>query len=170
MNSKTFSTEAELMTYLDGVMSKVIESVSDKLLKDFLHHLDETIYSPKPGKYHRYYKNGGFYAGWYIQDDVKKKCREYVKSLVFDGDRLIAPEEDMHNSQMTHGGRDGNDIRDIIAMVLNNPMYNDYYAYNGGAKYLEDSNQGYWDSYISDIEKKCEKWFDNELKKYNIRG
>lgn len=165
---KTFKNETEIQRYFNKVVKSVIEAVSEKLLYDFLVHLDKTIYAAPKGEYARYYKEGGFYSGWKIKDEVNKKLGDYVKALVFDGNLLIAPQNDMINSQMSHGGNDGKDIRDIMAMVLNNIADNDYYSYHGGARYLEHTNVGYWDSYLRDIDKKIIKWFNEELKKYDI--
>ena len=167
MATKTFKNYNEMKIYFDEVMRQVIESVSDKLLKDFRDHLDKTVYGAPTGEYVRYKDNGGFLSGWKISEDISKKAQEYVRSLVFDGSLLIAPQDDMINSQMSHGGRDGSDIRELMAMVLNNIADNDYYSYNGGANYLE-GNKGYWDSYISDLNDKVIGWFDGELKKYGI--
>ena len=90
--------------------------------------------------------------------------------MVFDGSRLIAPQNDMKNSQMSHGGHDGSDVRNLMAMILNNAYDNLMYSYNGGALYLTElSSQGYWDSYVLDLDKKIIKWFDKELGKYGIK-
>ena len=152
------------------IMEEVIEAVPQKLLKDFLKHLDETIYAAKPGEYTRYYKNGGFYSGWKIDDKKNKQIGDYVRSLVFDGKRLVAPQNDMINSQRAHGGNDGKDIRNLMAVILNNAYDNLMYSYNGGALYLSElDSPGYWDSYVSNLDLKIQKWFSEELKKYGIQ-
>jgi hypothetical protein len=145
------------------------------LLKDFQEHIKNTIYSAKPGKYVRYggsdgLGKGGFGSGWKISDEQNKQIGDYVKALVFDGSKLIAPQNDMRNSQMSHGGHDGEDVRNLMAMILNNAYDNLMYSYNGGALYLAElSSQGYWDSYVIDLDKKIVKWFDKELGKYGIK-
>ena len=83
---------------------------------------------------------------------------------------MVAPQDDMKNSQMSHGGDTGADFRNVMMQILNDPDLNFSYSYNGGAKYFESTNQGYWDSYIIDIKDKCEKWFNKYLKQYGIRG
>ena len=166
----TFNNSIEIEKYFNQVIKKVVEAVSRKLLDDFLKHIDETIYAAKPGEYERYYKDGGFYSGWKISDEQDKQIGDYVKALVFDGSRLIAPQNDMRNSQMSHGGHDGGDVRNLMAMILNNAYDNLMYSYNGGALYLAElSSQGYWDSYVIDLDKKIVKWFDKELGKYGIK-
>ena len=107
---------------------------------------------------------------WKISDEQDKQIGDYVKALVFDGSRLIAPQNDMKNSQMSHGGHDGSDVRNLMAMILNNAYDNLMYSYNGGGLYLAElSSQGYWDSYVIDLDKKIVKWFDKELGKYGIK-
>ncbi len=168
--AQTFNNNNEMENYFNKVIEEVIEAVSNDLLNDFLKHIDETIYAAKPGEYERYYKDGGFYSGWKISDEQDKQIGDYVKALVFDGSRLIAPQNDMRNSQMSHGGHDGSDVRNLMAMILNNAYDNLMYSYNGGALYLAElSSQGYWDSYIIDLDKKIVKWFDKELGKYGIK-
>ena len=175
MATQIFNNEQELKTYFDSIMQQVIEAVSNDLLKDFQEHIKNTIYSAKPGKYVRYggsdgLGKGGFGSGWKISDEQNKQIGDYVKALVFDGSRLIAPQNDMRNSQMSHGGDTGADFRNVMMQILNDPDLNFSYSYNGGAKYFESTNQGYWDSYIIDIKDKCEKWFNKYLKQYGIRG
>lgn len=168
--AQTFNNNNEMKSYFNKVIEEVIEAVSNDLLNDFLKHIDETIYAAKPGEYERYYKDGGFYSGWKISDEQDKQIGDYVKALVFDGSRLIAPQNDMRNSQMSHGGHDGSDVRNLMAMILNNAYDNLMYSYNGGALYLAElSSQGYWDSYVVDLDKKIVKWFDKELGKYGIK-
>lgn len=168
--AQTFNNNNEMENYFNKVIEEVIEAVSNDLLNDFLKHIDETIYAAKPGEYERYYKDGGFYSGWKISDEQDKQIGDYVKALVFDGSRLIAPQNDMRNSQMSHGGHDGSDVRNLMAMILNNAYDNLMYSYNGGALYLAElSSQGYWDSYVLDLDKKIVKWFDKELGKYGIK-
>lgn len=168
--AQTFNNNNEMKSYFNKVIEEVIEAVSNDLLNDFLKHIDETIYAAKPGEYERYYKDGGFYSGWKISDEQDKQIGDYVKALVFDGSRLIAPQNDMRNSQMSHGGHDGSDVRNLMAMILNNAYDNLMYSYNGGALYLTElSSQGYWDSYVIDLDKKIVKWFDKELGKYGIK-
>lgn len=168
--AQTFNNNNEMKSYFNKVIEEVIEAVSNDLLNDFLKHIDETIYAAKPGEYERYYKDGGFYSGWKISDEQNKQIGDYVKALVFDGSRLIAPQNDMRNSQMSHGGHDGGDVRNLMAMILNNAYDNLMYSYNGGALYLAElSSQGYWDSYVIDLDKKIVKWFDKELGKYGIK-
>jgi hypothetical protein len=168
--AQTFNNNNEMENYFNKVIEEVIEAVSNDLLNDFLKHIDETIYAAKPGEYERYYKDGGFYSGWKISDEQDKQIGDYVKALVFDGSRLIAPQNDMRNSQMSHGGHDGSDVRNLMAMILNNAYDNLMYSYNGGALYLAElSSQGYWDSYVIDLDKKIVKWFDKELGKYGIK-
>jgi len=168
--AQTFNNNNEMKSYFNKVIEEVIEAVSNDLLNDFLKHIDETIYAAKPGEYERYYKDGGFYSGWKISDEQDKQIGDYVKALVFDGSRLIAPQNDMRNSQMSHGGHDGGDVRNLMAMILNNAYDNLMYSYNGGALYLAElSSQGYWDSYVIDLDKKIVKWFDKELGKYGIK-
>ena len=170
MATQIFNNEQELKTYFDSIMQQVIEAVSSDLLKDFLGHLDNTIYAAPKGEYDRYYKQGGFYSGWKISEDVSKATQQYVRSLIFDGSQLVAPQDDMKNSQMSHGGDTGADFRNVMMQILNDPDLNFSYSYNGGAKYFESTNQGYWDTYIIDIKDKCEKWFNKYLKQYGIRG
>ena len=168
--AKIFDNSTEMESYFNKVIEEVIEAVSKDLLDDFLKHLDNTIYKAKPGEYSRYYNDGGFYSGWTISEEINKKIGDYVRSLIFDGNRLIAPQNDMINSQMSHGGNDGSDIRNIMPMVLNNIMDNDFYSYNGGALYLSElNNEGYWDSYTKDLDRKVNKWFNQELNKYGIK-
>lgn len=170
MATKIFDNPIEMENYFNQIIEKVIEVVSHNLLNDFLKHLDDTIYAAKPGEYERYYKDGGFYSGWKISEEQNKQIGDYVRALVFDGSRLIAPSSDMKNSQMSHGGSDGSDVRNLMAMILNNAYDNLMYSYNGGALYLADLNsEGYWDSYVKDLDKKIYKWFNEELKKYGIQ-
>lgn len=169
MATKLFVNSKEMESCFNQIMEEVIEAVSQKLLKDFLKHLDETIYAAQPGEYTRYYKNGGFYSGWKIDDKKSKQIGNYVRSLVFDGKLLVAPQNDMINSQMSHGGDTGADFRNVMMQILNDPDLNFSYSYNGGAKYFENNSQGYWDSYMNDLDVKINKWFSDELKKYGIQ-
>ena len=57
-----------------------------------------------------------------------------------------------------------------MANILNDIQSNDIYSYAGGAKYLSDgaNSEGYWTSYLRDIDKKVESWLDTEFKKHGI--
>lgn len=160
------ASTTQLNKDLGIILEMVMDNVSDMLLKDFLQHLDATVYSKPPAKstYHRYKEDGGFYSGWLID-----KFDKYTRTLMFDGNRLKSPQDDMVNSQITHSGNhDTGDIRDIIAHVLNDADWNKDMSINGGAYYLRNSDDGYWDTYIDNIDKKIEKWLDKEFKKYGI--
>ena len=170
--AQIFNNENELKNYFNKVIKEAVEAVSEKLLKDFLKHLDETVYGVKPGEYTRYYKDGGFYSGWKISEENNKQIGDYVKALIFDGSRLIAPQNDMINSQRSHGdGEFGLDLRNIMMDILNdyNKNRSKEYSYNKGALYLQHNTQGYWDTYVVDLDKKIIKWFDDELKQYGIQ-
>lgn len=167
--AKIFKNEKELKQYLYKIEAEVIDAVSKKLLEDFQKHLRATIYGAAPGEYQRYEDKGGFFSGWEIITGVKSAINDYAKTLIFNGNRLIAPQNDMRNSQMSHGGRNGEDIRNMMAEILNNATYNDWYAYNGGAKYLSGGGVGYWTSYLEGVEDKIDKWFDDEFLKYGIK-
>lgn len=163
MNFNYICNSSELNKTLSSILEEVINSVSEKMLEDFRGHLDATIYSAPTGSYERYYDRGGFYSGWDID-----KSDKYIRQLFFDGNKLISPQNDARNSQMSHGGREGEDIRDMIAAVLNDARYNDWYSYNGGAKYLTEVGNGYWDTYLATIDEKIEKWLNKEFSKYGI--
>lgn len=169
MAKKVFNNSSEIEKYFNKVIKEVIEAVSKKLLEDFLAHLNKTIYAAPVGEeYKRFKDKGGFYSGWIIQDEQRKDIGDYVKSLVFKGGNLIAPTPD---NKLAHGGLSGGDQRGKMAWILNDLAANYDYSYNGGAKYLTyDSNNtiGYWDSYLQNWEKKCEKWFTEKLKQYGI--
>lgn len=167
--ARTFKNGTEMKQYFYKVEAKVIDAVSAKLLADFQNHLDKTIYAAPPGEYQRYYNNGGFYSGWEIVTGVKSITNDYVKTLMFDSNKLIAPQNDMRNGQMSHGGRDGGDIRSMMAEVLNNASDNYYYSYSGGAKYLINGGIGYWTSYLETLESKIYEWLDAEFAKYGIK-
>lgn len=166
----TFNNSIEIEKYFNQVIKKVVEAVSRKLLDDFLIHLDETIYSAPTGtEYKRFKDKGGFYSGWGIRDEQQKEIGDYVKSLIFNGNKLVAPTPD---NKLAHGGLSGGDQRGKMAWILNDLAANYDYAYNEGARYLtKDSGNsiGYWDSYLQKWEKKCEKWFNDEFKKYGIQ-
>ena len=49
--AQIFNNENELKNYFNKVIKEAVEAVSEKLLKDFLKHLDETVYGVKPGEY-----------------------------------------------------------------------------------------------------------------------
>lgn len=170
--AKTFNDNNEMENYFNKVIEEVIEAVSNDLLNDFLKHLDETVYGVEPGEYVRYYKDRGFYSGWKISEENNKQIGDYVKALIFDGSRLIAPQNDMINSQRSHGdGESGLDLRNMMMDILNdyNKNRSKEYSYNKGALYLQHNTQGYWDSYIINLDKKIYKWFDKELGKYGIK-
>lgn len=159
------SNAGQLQKELNHILETVLDNVSKMLLDDFQRHLRDTIYAASEGEYHRYFEQGGFYSGWYI--DYMEK---YVRALGFDGRRLIAPSADNENSQMSHGGNDGKDYRNDMVWILNNLTSNDYYSYNGGANYLAEggTSTGYWTSYLNGIDEKITKWLDKEFKKYGI--
>ena len=175
--AQTFNNNNEMENYFNKVIEKAIEAVSNNLLKDFQEHIKNTIYAAKPGEYERYggtngLGEGGFGSGWKISDEQNKQIGDYVKALVFDGSRLIAPQNDMINSQRSHGdGEFGLDLRNMMMDILNdyNKNRSKEYSYNKGALYLQHNTQGYWDSYIINLDKKIYKWFDKELGKYGIK-
>lgn len=175
--AQTFNNNSEMENYFNKVIEKAIEAVSNNLLKDFQEHIKNTIYSARPGEYVRYggasgLGEGGFGSGWKISDEKNKQIGDYVKSLVFDGSKLIAPQNDMINSQRSHGdGEFGLDLRNMMMEILNDYYMNSSkeYSYSGGAKYLKTPGQGYWDSYLINLDKKIIKWFDEELGEYGIK-
>ena len=152
------ASTTQLNKDLGIILEMVMDNVSDMLLKDFLQHLDATVYSKPPAKstYHRYKEDGGFYSGWLID-----KFDKYTRTLIFDGNRLKSPQDDMVNSQITHSGNhDTGDIRGVIAHVLNDADWNKDMSINGGAYYLRNSDDGYWDTYIDNIDKKIVRYAD----------
>ena len=62
------SNAGQLQKELNQILETVLDNVSDTLLKDFLQHLDATVYSKPPAKstYQRYKEDGGSYGGWLI--------------------------------------------------------------------------------------------------------
>ena len=165
------ASTTQLNNELSDILEKVIDAVSETLLKDFRQHLDATIYAAPKGDYVRNRENGGFYAGWEIKKDQSSALKGYIRRLAFDGSKLVAPSE---SNGWAHGGdwggSPGGDQRGKMAWILNDLTRNDYYSYNGGAKYLADDRNsiGYWSSYLSDIDNKIKKWLDDEFKKYGI--
>lgn len=166
-NLNYIANATQLNKELNNILESVINNVSESLLSDFLAHLDAVMYSVPAGDYERNRENGGFYSGWNISSETMGNLAGYVRSLVFDGSKLVPPSD---YNQGAHGGRYGSDIRDIMAGVLNDIESNDRYSYGGGANYLADgfSNTGYWTSYLWDIDKKINNWLDLEFKKYGI--
>ena len=165
------ASTTQLNKELSDILEKVIDAVSETLLKDFRQHLDATIYAAPKGDYVRNRENGGFYAGWEIKEDQSSALKGYIRRLAFDGSKLVAPSE---SNGWAHGGdwggSPGGDQRGKMPWILNDLTSNDYYSYNGGAKYLADGRNsiGYWDSYLKDIDNKIEKWLNDEFKKYGI--
>ena len=162
----------QLNRELSNILEIVINNVSNTLLKDFQEHLDATIYDAPPGeKYKRNREDGGFYSGWEIRENQSSALKGYIRTLAFDGEKLVAPSE---SNGWAHGGNWGGalggDQRGRMYWILNDITSNDYYSYNRGAKYLADgvSSIGYWDSYLKDIDNKIEKWLNDEFKKYGI--
>lgn len=160
---------SKLNKELSIIVEEVIDVVSDKLLKDFREHLDNTIYKPSEAVYKRYYKLGGFYSGWDID-----KTRKFVRELTFYPDKLIHPSKDGKNdffrTGLAHGGAfpGTEDYRQDMPWILNDITSNDEYSYAGGAHYLETTSEGYWDLYMRNIDNKVEEWLDAEFKKYGI--
>lgn len=162
----------QLNKELSNILEIVINNVSNTLLKDFQGHLDATIYAAPPGKqYERKRGNGGFYSGWEIRENQSSALSGYVRTLAFDGGKLVAPSE---SNGWAHGGNWGGspsgDFRNDMVWILNSWISNNEYSYNYGANYLANdySADGYWDSYLKDIDKKIEKWLNDEFKKYGI--
>lgn len=159
----------QLNKELSNILETVINNVSNTLLKDFQIHLDSTIYAASPGEqYERNRANGGFYSGWEIKENQSSVLSGYVRTLAFDGGKLVAPSE---SNGWAHGGNwggsPGGDQRGKMPWILNDIQANGIYSYAGGANYLY-GNQGYWDSYLKDIDNKIEKWLNDEFKKYGI--
>lgn len=162
----------QLNKELSNILETVINNVSNTLLKDFQGHLDSTIYAAPPGEqYERNRANGGFYSGWEIRENQSSALSGYVRTLAFDGGKLVAPSE---SNGWAHGGNWGGspsgDFRNDMVWILNSWISNNEYSYNYGANYLANdySADGYWDSYLKDIDNKIEKWLNDEFKKYGI--
>lgn len=163
---------AQLNKELSNILEVVINNVSNTLLKDFQGHLDSTIYAAPPGEqYERNRANGGFYSGWEIRENQSSALSGYVRTLAFDGSKLVAPSDD---NGWAHGGNWGGspsgDFRNDMVWILNSWISNNEYSYHYGANYLANdySADGYWDSYLKDIDNKIEKWLNDEFKKYGI--
>ena len=111
---------------------------------------------------------GGFYAGWEIKKDQSSALKGYIRRLAFDGGNLVAPSD--YNG-WAHGGNwggsPGGDQRGKMYWILNDIQSNNDYSYAGGAKYLEN-NDGYWNTYLANIDDKIDKWLNDEFKKYGI--
>ena len=162
----------QLNKELSKILETVVDNVSNTLLKDFQKHLDSTIYAASPGEqYKRNKADGGFYAGWEIKEDQSSALKGYIRRLAFDGSKLVAPSDD---NGWAHGGNWGGspsgDFRNDMVWILNSWISNNEYSYNYGANYLANdySADGYWDSYLKDIDNKIEKWLNDEFKKYGI--
>lgn len=162
------ANSTQLNKELQTILGDVVDAVCNTLLSDFQQHLNATIYAAPEGKeYKRFKENGGFYSGWKIKEHQRSAISGYIKSLAFDGGALKAPSYDNH---LAHGGTTGGDLRGYMADILNDIQSNDTYSYAGGAKYLSDgmNSEGYWTSYLRDIDKKVESWLDTEFKKHGI--
>lgn len=165
------ASTTQLNKELSDILEKVIDAVSETLLKDFRQHLDATIYAAPKGDYVRNRENGGFYAGWEIKKDQSSALKGYIRRLAFDGGKLVAPSE---SNGWAHGGKwgssPGGDQRGKMPWILNYSDINEQYSYAGGAHYIRGGGQydGYWDDYMYDIDEKIEKWLNDEFKKYGI--
>ena len=161
----------QLNKELSNILERVVDAVSESLLKDFRHHLDATIYAAPKGDYVRNREDGGFYAGWEIKKDQSSALKGYIRRLAFDGGNLVAPSE---SNGWAHGGKwggsPGGDQRGKMPWILNYSDINEQYSYAGGAYYIRGGGQydGYWDDYMYDIDEKIEKWLNDEFKKYGI--
>ena len=158
------ASTTQLNKELSDILEKVIDAVSETLLKDFRLHLDATIYATPKGDYARNRENGGFYAGWEIKKDQSSALKGYIRRLAFDGGNLVAPNID---NGLAHGGIGGRDIRGYMSWILNDITSNDLYSYAGGAHYLENDD-GYWNTYLAGIDDKVDRWLKEEFKKYGI--
>ena len=170
-NINYVASTTQLNKELSDILEKVIDAVSETLLKDFRQHLDATIYAAPKGDYVRNRENGGFYAGWEIKEDQSSALKGYIRRLAFDGGKLVAPSDD---NGWAHGGKwggsPGGDQRGKMPWILNYSNINEQYSYAGGAYYIRGGGQyeGYWDDYMYDIDEKIEKWLNDEFKKYGI--
>lgn len=170
-NINYVASTTQLNKELSDILEKVIDAVSETLLKDFRQHLDATIYAAPKGDYVRNRENGGFYAGWEIKEDQSSALKGYIRRLAFDGGKLVAPSE---SNGWAHGGKwggsPGGDQRGKMPWILNYSNINEQYSYAGGAYYIRGGGQyeGYWDDYMYDIDEKIEKWLNDEFKKYGI--
>ena len=170
-NINYVASTTQLNKELSDILEKVIDAVSETLLKDFRQHLDATIYAAPKGDYVRNRENGGFYAGWEIKEDQSSALKGYIRRLAFDGGKLVAPSE---SNGWAHGGKwggsPGGDQRGKMPWILNYSNINEKYSYAGGAYYIRGGGQyeGYWDDYMYDIDEKIEKWLNDEFKKYGI--
>ena len=163
------ASTTQLNKELSDILEKVIDAVSETLLKDFRQHLDATIYAAPKGDYVRNREDGGFYAGWEIKEDQSSVLKGYIRRLAFDGSELVAPSG---SNGWAHGGNwggsPGGDQRGKMPWILNYADINEQYSYAGGAYYIRGGGQydGYWDDYMYDIDEKIEKWLNDEFKKY----
>ena len=171
-NFNYIADTTQLNKELSNILETVINNVSNTLLQDFQGHLDATIYAAPPGEqYERNRKNGGFYSGWEIRENQSSALAGYVRTLAFDGSKLVTPSD---NNGWAHGGNWGGfpsgDFRNDMVWILNSWISNNEYSYNYGANYLANNYgaDGYWDSYLKDIDNKIEKWLNEEFKKYGI--
>lgn len=160
------SNANQLNKELQIILDNVINIVANNLLNDFQEHLEKTIYAAPSGEYYkRYHKKGGFYSGWGID-----ATKQYIRTLYFDGSKLVSPGQDTLNGQSAHkGNASTSDVRDMMAGILNDYYLNSFYSENGGATYFKtESGKGYWTSYLESIDEKINKWLDDEFKKYGI--
>ena len=77
------ASTTQLNKELSDILEKVVDAVSETLLKDFRQHLDATIYAAPKGDYVRNRENGGFYAGWEIKKDQSSALKGYIRRLAF---------------------------------------------------------------------------------------
>ena len=96
------ASTTQLSKELSDILEKVINAVSETLLKEFRQHVDATIYAAAKGDYVRNRENGGFYAGWEIKKDQSSALKGYIRRLAFDGSKLVAPSE---SNGWAHGGK-----------------------------------------------------------------
>ena len=78
------ASTTQLNKELSDILEKVIDTVSDTLLKDFRLHLDATIYAAPKGNYVRNRDDWGFYSGWEIKKDQSSALKGYIRRLAFD--------------------------------------------------------------------------------------
>ena len=161
-----FDNDGQIEIAMNKILEDVLDKSAQRLLEEFQEHLMSTVYNGKYGNYSykRYFKNGGFYGGWFI-DNTKK----LIRSLMFDGDLLVSPSEDVTNHGYAHGNPNGVDRRDDMPSILNDFTKNISESDFGGARYLSQAGEmGYWDSFMIDIDKRVERIVTEEFAKYHI--
>lgn len=153
----------DLEKQINMIISKVIDSVTDKYLKQLRLYIEKYVYQPnEPSRYER---TGEFLDSFERLPNAKKLMGDFIQEIYFNPELLSYKKQ---NSGFWQHGINSFDFRDKMANILNSSEQNKTYSQTEWGALNVGLNGYYWEEFKKYTESHLINDIKSEFKKHGL--